>query len=213
MEGCSQEGGRLEEVWTAGGLRLEDWRAGEVEGWRAGGLEGEWCSGQGFVLRLVSSVSMPRSADRGRSREDRVERSVSIGSGLAMHDSGLLMLQLKRSGALACAHVKDSAPISWQPGERLAIPFLCHSAGVRTRFEHFRVAYVVCHVGEHTHTGHYQTVVCVPKAEGRGGEVTSTSWSNFVLNDNSKPCRATARDTAMLEGNCYLIGLVFDPGQ
>ena len=25
-----------------------------------------------FVLRLVSSVSMPRSADRGRSREDRV---------------------------------------------------------------------------------------------------------------------------------------------
>ena len=77
--------GRLEEVWTAGGLRLEDWRAGEVEGWRAGGLEGEWCSGQGFVLRLVSSVSMPRSADRGRSREDRVERSVSIGSGRAMH--------------------------------------------------------------------------------------------------------------------------------
>ena len=65
--------------------RLEDWRAGEVEGWRAGGLEGEWCSGQGSVLRLVSSVSMPRSADRGRSREDRVERSVSIGSGRAMH--------------------------------------------------------------------------------------------------------------------------------
>ena len=24
----------------AGGLRLEDWRAGEVEGWRAGGREG-----------------------------------------------------------------------------------------------------------------------------------------------------------------------------
>ena len=29
---------------------------------------------------------MPRSADRGRSREDRVERSVSIGSGRAMHE-------------------------------------------------------------------------------------------------------------------------------
>ena len=66
---------------------------------------------------------------------------------------------------------------------------------------------------EHTHTGHFQTVVCVPKAEGQGGEESSTSWGNFVLNDNSKPRRATARDTAMLERNCYLIGLVFDPGQ
>ena len=197
----------------AGGLDgWRGWRTGGLERWRAGagGLEVEWCSGLGFVLRLVSSVSMPRmpiAVDRGKIG------SVSIGSGRAMHDSGLLMLQLKRSGALAGAHVKDSAPISWQPGERLAIPFFCHSARVRTRFEYFRVAYVVCHVGEHTHTGHYQTVVCVPKAEGRGGEVTSTSWSNFVLNDNSKPRRAIARDTAMLEGNCYLIGLVFDPGQ
>ena len=126
--------------------------------------------------------------------------------------NGLLMLQLKRYTTRDGEHVKDTTSIQWTPGERLAIPFFCDSVGVRTRFEYFRVAYVVCHIGEHTHAGHYQTVVCVPKAEGKGGEAAPISWSSFVLNDNSKPRRATTSDANMLAGHCYLIGVVFDPG-
>ena len=126
---------------------------------------------------------------------------------------GLLMLQLKRYAVCDGANVKDAAPIRWTPGERLAFPFFCDSVGVRTRFEYFRVVYVICHLGEHVNTGHYQAVVCVPKAEGKGAEAAPLTWSNFVLNDNSKPRRATSADSTMLTSNCYLIGLVFDPGQ
>ena len=130
---------------------------------------------------------------------------------LARH-SGVVMLQLKRYAHASGGPIKDTRVIRWMPGERVAVPCFCEEQGVRIRFEYFRVVYALVHVGPHTETGHYyQAVICIPMPDpscaGRFG------WHNAILNDNSKPRRAGARDRQLLECNCYLLGLIWDPGQ
>lgn len=132
----------------------------------------------------------------------------------ALHQrSGVISLQIKRYRHTATGQVKDASPLKWQPGERIAMPIFCDSVGVQVRFEYFRIVFAICHLGQCTQSGHYQTVVCVPKTAGVETATEPTGWHGFVLNDNSRPRKASPRDADMLERNCYLLGLVFDPGR
>ena len=125
--------------------------------------------------------------------------------------SGVILLQLKRYAHVSGNPVKDARAVRWLPGERVAVPCFCEAQGIRVRFDYFRIAYVLCHVGPHTEAGHYQAILCVPTPHpARAG---TFEWHNAVLNDNSKPRRAGARDRQLLECNCYLLGLIWDPGQ
>ena len=125
--------------------------------------------------------------------------------------SGVILLQLKRYAHVSGNPVKDARAVRWLPGERVAVPCFCEAQGIRVRFDYFRIAYVLCHVGLHTEAGHYQAILCVPTPHpARAG---TFEWHNAVLNDNSKPRRAGARDRQLLECNCYLLGLIWDPGQ
>ena len=129
----------------------------------------------------------------------------------ALHEhSGIVLLQLKRYKQEGSCHVKDQSAVRWHPGERIAVPVFSSSVGVHIRFEYFRIAWVLCHLGLHVETGHYQAVVCKPIADVGEGE--PASWQGWVLNDNSKPRLLAARDADMLERNSDLVGLVFDPG-
>ena len=125
--------------------------------------------------------------------------------------SGVILLQLKRYAHVCGNPVKDARAVRWLPGERVAVPCFCEAQGIRVRFDYFRIAYVLCHVGPHTEAGHYQAILCVPTPHpARAG---TFEWHNAVLNDNSKPRRAGARDRQLLECNCYLLSLIWDPGQ
>ena len=127
------------------------------------------------------------------------------------HHSGIVMLQLKRYKHEGSGPVKDQSIVRWQPGERVAVPAFRDSTGTEIRFEYFRIVWVLCHVGLQVETGHYQAVVCKPNADV--GADALTSWQGWVLNDNCRPRLTTPRDTHTLERNCYLFGLVYDPGQ
>ena len=125
--------------------------------------------------------------------------------------SGVVLLQLKRYRIEGSGPVKDQSAVRWQPGERVAVPTFSDSTGTQIRFEFFRIVWVLCHVGLNAEAGHYQAVVCKPNADV--GAEAITSWQGWVLNDNCRPRLLAARDANMLERNCYLFGLIYDPGQ
>ena len=119
---------------------------------------------------------------------------------------GVVIIQLKRYHVTDARPIKDPSPITFEPGQRVALPIFDDDEGTSTSHQSFRVVYAVVHHGPSTDTGHYQAVLCLPGSEG-----TDEGWQFYVCNDRAVPRTVTPADYQSIRCNSYLLGLIRAP--
>ena len=123
---------------------------------------------------------------------------------LVLH-AGIVLLQLCRYGGAENPR-KNQSPLAIRPGEKVQLPVFTSDAELSIRHESFIVGFIVIHTGDRVTSGHYRTVLCVPKPERPG-----PSWESWVCDDSRPPKKCTSKDDAIIRKNSYLVGLVRAP--
>ena len=127
---------------------------------------------------------------------------------LHMH-TGLVPLQLKRYSYEDGSSCKNQTSILCRPGAVIRVPCFAASTGLQIRHDRFRIAFVIFHVGERTHSGHYQAALSCPTAVvPTAGHAGPTEWIFQICQDRCKPKPATTRDQTLIRHNGYLVGLI-----
>ena len=107
-------------------------------------------------------------------------------------DTEVLKIHGKTSPRLPSDQARRSSCLSSHPDAELSI-----------RHESFIVGFIVIHTGDRVTSGHYRTVLCVPKPEPPG-----PSWESWICDDSRPPKKCTSKDDAIIRKNSCLVGLV-----
>ena len=118
------------------------------------------------------------------------------------------MFQLKRYDFVNGGAVKNHHPIPLEPGMLIQLPIFGDEQGLRLVHRHFRVVFVVYHLGPWVDQGHYQTALSVPNVQCRPEVGSDFTWGFHICNDGSKPRMAQPRDIQLINTNAYIVGLV-----
>ena len=125
---------------------------------------------------------------------------------------GVVMFQLKRYDFVNGGAVKNHHPIPLEPGMLIQLPIFGDEQGLRLVHRHFRVVFVVYHLGPWVDQGHYQTALSVPNVQCRPEVGSDFTWGFHICNDGSKPRMAQPRDIQLINTNAYIVGLVLREG-
>ena len=93
--------------------------------------------------------------------------------------------------------LKDLSPIQLNPGQTAMIP--CLAATEAACWAPYRLACLVCHLGNTLLAGHYRTAITTSQSEG--------VFQFYVLDDSARPQLAKRKDLQDIATGSYLLGL------
>ena len=119
------------------------------------------------------------------------------------HHKGLLILRIVRFDFADTTASKNTSPIYVTPGEAVAVPIFVGHDDLKIRFETFRVAYQLYHLGQNVESGHYRCALSVP-----AGPPDNPTWSYYVCDYSKAPVRAKPADLRTIAASSYLVWLI-----